>query len=160
MTDRNALAKDLRAVSLAAITFARSLCLAGAVACVGAATALAAEPRSDATIKNKNVEASVLLDDKIKADAALAADCLAEGKKWIDKNAAETTASRKQDPQLFKDGGWTFERKYNTRSVVDGHYVSLVRSDYMDTHAAHPNSDVNTILWDAIQKKRISIRPF
>jgi hypothetical protein len=160
MTDRNALAKDLRAVSLAAITFARSLCLAGAVACVGAATALAAEPRSDATIKNKNVEASVLLDDRIKADAALAADCLAEGKKWIDKNAADAEASRKQDPVMFRNGAWTFERKYTVRSVVDGRYVSIVRDEYMDTGGAHPNSDVDTILWDTAAKKRISIRPF
>ena len=50
---------------------------------------LPAEPKPDAAIKNRNIEASVLLDDKIKADPALAADCLAEGKKWIDKNAAE-----------------------------------------------------------------------
>ena len=44
--------------------------------------------------------------------------------------------------------------------MVDRHYVSIVRTDYMDTGGAHPNSDVNTILWDATEKKRISIRPF
>ena len=142
------------------LTFARRMSLISAAACLALAPAFAADPKPDAAIKNRNVEANVFLDDKIKADPALAADCLAEGKKWIDKNAAETNASRKQDPQLFHDGGWSFERKYDTRSVVDGHYVSIVRSDYMDTHAAHPNSDVNTILWDATQKKRISIRPF
>jgi hypothetical protein len=122
--------------------------------------AFGAEPRPDAAIKTKSVEATVFLDDKIKADPELAADCLAEGKKWIDKNAAEAEASRKQDPVLFRSGGWAFERKYAVRSVVDGHYVSVVRSDYMNTGGAHPNSDVNTILWDATQKKRISIRPF
>jgi hypothetical protein len=134
--------------------------VAAVVCCASLTAAFATAPKPDAAIKNRNVEANVFLDDKIKADPALAADCLAEGKKWIDKNAAETNASRKQDPQLFHDGGWSFERKYDTRSVVDGHYVSIVRSDYMDTQAAHPNSDVNTILWDAAQKKRISIRPF
>ncbi len=135
--------------------------MVGAVACCASlAAALAAEPKPDASIKTKTVEASVFLDERIKADAALAADCLAEGKKWIDKNAAEAEASRKQDPQLFRDGGWTFERKYTNRSVVDGHYVSIVRSDYMDTHGAHPNADVDTILWDAASKKRMSIRPF
>lgn len=30
----------------------------------------------------------------------------------------------------------------------------------MDTNGAHPNSDVNTILWDDSLKKRISIRSF
>jgi hypothetical protein len=121
---------------------------------------LAAEPKPDAAIKNKNVEVTVFLDTKIKADAALAADCLAESKKWIDKNAAEAEASRKQDPVMFRNGAWSFERKYDTRSVVGGQYVSIVRSDYMDSGGAHPNSDVNTVLWDSGAKKRISIRPF
>jgi hypothetical protein len=132
----------------------------GAIACVASLScAHADDPKPDASIKNKTVEANVFLGDKIKADAALAADCLAEGKKWIDKNAAEAEASRKQDPQMFRDGGWSFERKYDIRSMAE-HYVSILRSDYMDTHGAHPNSDIDTILWDATAKKRISIRPF
>ncbi|MFZ2160310.1 MAG: RsiV family protein [Bradyrhizobium sp.] len=143
----------------AAFTFARRIGLA--VACLASlAAAHAAEPKPDASIKTRAVEATVLLADQIKADPALAADCLAEGRKWIEKNAAEAAASRKQEPQLFRDGGWTFERKYSVRSVVGGHYVSIVRFDYMDTRGAHPNSDVNTILWDSAAKKRISIRPF
>jgi hypothetical protein len=145
----------------AAFTFARRTVFIGAVTCLASlAAALAAEPKPDASIKTKNVDASVFLDDKIKADPALSADCLAEGKKWLDKQAADAAASRKQDPQLFRDGGWSFERKYSVRSVVDGHYVSIVRDDYIDTHGAHPNSDVDTILWDSTAKKRISIRPF
>jgi Protein of unknown function (DUF3298) len=121
---------------------------------------LAADPEPDASIKNKIIQATVSLDDKIKADPALAADCLAEGRKWIDKNAADAEASRKQDPVMFRNGAWSFERKYATRSVVGGQYVSIIRSDYVDSGGAHPNSDVNTILWDETAKKRISIRPF
>jgi hypothetical protein len=121
---------------------------------------VAAEPAFDAAIKNKSFEASVLLDDKIKADAALSTDCLAEGRRWINKKAAEAAASRKEDPVLFRGGGWSFERKYIVRSQVDGRYVSIVRSDYMNTGGAHPNSDVDTILWDATAKRRISIRLF
>jgi len=132
----------------------------GVLACLIATAAFAADPKPDAAIKNKNIDASILLDAKIKADPALAADCLAEGRKWMDKNAAEAAASRKQDPVMFRNGAWTFERKYDVRSVVDGHYVSIVRSDYTDTGGAHPNSDVDTILWDATANKRISIRPF
>jgi hypothetical protein len=131
-----------------------------ALACLAAVAAFAAEPKPDAALRNKNVDASVFLDNKIKADRALTADCLAEGKKWIDKNAAEAEAQRREDPVLFQNGAWTFERKYNVRSTVDGHYVSVVRSDYMNTGGAHPNSDLDTILWDATAKKRISIRPF
>jgi len=125
-----------------------------------ALTALAADPKPDATVKTKAIEANVFLDDKVKADPQLAADCLAEGKKWLDKSAADAAGELKQDPQFFKDGGWAFERKYAVRSVVADRYVSIVRDDYMDTHGAHPNTDVNTILWDQSDKKRISIRPF
>lgn len=122
--------------------------------------ALAAEPKPDFTIKTKSIDTNVSLDAKIKADAALAADCLTEGKAWAAKNSADADKERKQDPQMFRNGAWSMERKYETRSVVDGHYVSIVRSDYMDTGGAHPNSDVNTILWDSTASKRISIRPF
>ena len=142
------------------LTFARRTALIGALACLATAAAFAAEPKPDAAVKNRNIEASVLLDDKIKADPALAADCLAEGRKWMDKNAAEAEASRKQDPMMFRNGAWTLDRNYSVRSVVDGHYVSVIRADYMDTGGAHPNSDVNTILWDSAASKRISIRPF
>lgn len=135
-----------------------SVALALGATCVF--SALAADPKPDAVIKNRNIEARIFLDDRIKADAALAADCLTEGKKWLDKNAAEAAASRKQDPQFFRDGGWDFERKYTIRSVVTDRYVSVLRNDYMDTHGAHPNSDVNTILWDRTANKRIAIRPF
>src|SRR5262245_54362854 len=81
-------------------------------------SALAAEPKPDATIKTKAIEANVFLDDRIKADPKLAANSLAEGKKWLDKNAADAAGELKQDPQFFKDGGWAFERKYAVRSVV------------------------------------------
>jgi hypothetical protein len=124
------------------------------------APSLAADPKPDATIKTRAIEANVFLEDKIKADPALAAFCLADGRKWLDKNAADAAREMKQDPQFFKDGGWSFERKFSIRSDVANRYVSIVRDDYMDTHGAHPNTDVNTILWDKAENKPISIRPF
>jgi uncharacterized protein DUF3298 len=138
--------------------FVSFACLGASLACFASLAALAAEPKPDAAIKTKKVEVSVFLDGKIKADPALAADCLAEGKAWAAKNRVD--AGKEQDPIMFRDGAWSFERQYTTRSVVGEHYVSIIRSDYMDTHGAHPNSDVNTILWDTTQKKHISIRPF
>jgi uncharacterized protein YndB with AHSA1/START domain len=142
--------------------FCRFACGIFSIAAIAllAPSAFAADPKPDATVKTKAIEASVFLDAEIKADPALAADCLAEGNAWMEKNAADAAVELKQDPQFFHDGGWTFERKYSVRSVVADRYVSLVRDDYMDTHGAHPNTDVNTILWDTSDKKRISIRPF
>jgi hypothetical protein len=147
--------------SIAFVTLARRLGFAGAIACAAALSpALAAEPKPDFSIKTKWVEASVTLDAKIKADPALAANCLAEGKAWVVKNRADADKERKQEPELFRNGPWTMERKYETRSVVDGRYVSIVRADYEYTGGAHPNSSSDTILWDRSAGKRISIRPF
>jgi hypothetical protein len=146
-------------VRIASSRFAYGIFLVAAVALLAPLTH-AADPKPDVTVKTKAIEASVFLDAKIKSDPSLAADCLAEGKTWMDKNAADAATELKQDPQFFHDGGWTFERKYSVRSVVADRYVSVVRDDYMDTHGAHPNTDVNTILWDTADKKRISIRPF
>lgn len=145
------------------MSFASIILRALAVASVCSALlapAHAADSKPAAVVKTKSIEARVFLDERIKADPALAADCLAEGRKWLDKTAAEAAAARKQDPQFFKDGGWEFERKYELRSVAADRYVSVLRNDYMNTRGAHPNSDVNTILWDKAAGKRISIRPF
>ncbi|TAH69265.1 MAG: DUF3298 domain-containing protein [Rhodopseudomonas palustris] len=120
----------------------------------------AGDPKPDFQIVSKSIEASVLLGAPIKADAALAADCLAEGRKWAEKYRAEADAARKEMPDAFRDGGWTVERKYDQRSLVAERYVSIVRSDYTNTGGAHPNSDLDTIVWDRSAGKRISIRPF
>jgi Protein of unknown function (DUF3298) len=156
--DFETLARDLRART-PAIRLRAILLVAPAVLAL-CGPARAAEPKPDFAISNKAVDASVTLDAAIKADPVLAANCLAEGKKWAEKNRAEAEASRKEDSELFRNGGWSFERKYDTRSVVSGRYVSIVRSDYTNSGGAHPNSDVDTILWDRNAKRRISIRPF
>jgi Protein of unknown function (DUF3298) len=144
----------------AKIQFACATFVLGAALSLGSLALAADDPKPDASIKTKAIEASVSLDAKVKADPALAADCLAEGKKWMDKSAADAASEMKQDPQFFKDGGWEFGRNYAVRSVVGDRYVSIVRDDYTDTHGAHPNRDVNTILWDKAEGRRISIRPF
>lgn len=142
-------------------TFVHHLHFAGALAfLLWPSAIIAADQKPDATIKNASIEASVYLDGKIKSDAALSADCLAEGRKWIEKNAEDAAAARKEDPQSFQDGRWSVSRNYAVSSDVVDRYVSVVRSDEMDTLGAHPNTDVDTILWDKSSKKRISIRPF
>ena len=67
--------------------------------------ALAADPKPDAGIKTKAIEADVFLDDKIKADPALAADCLAEGKKWLDKNAGIAQIPVKEAMKIIAEKG-------------------------------------------------------
>jgi hypothetical protein len=120
----------------------------------------AQDQKPDFQIVSKSIEASVLLGAPIKADAALAADCLAEGRKWAETYRREADLARKEMPDAFKDSGWTVERKYEQRSLVAERYVSIVRSDYTNTGGAHPNAGIDTILWDRSAGKRISIRPF
>lgn len=122
--------------------------------------AIAADPKPDFAIKTKAIETSVSLDATIKAEPALAANCLAEGKRWAEKNRADAGKQRKEDPALFRNGPWTMDRTYQTRSVVDGRYVSIIRGDYEYSGGAHPNRGADTILWDRSTAKRISIRPF
>ena len=138
----------------------RTAVLAGTVAWTAAPGVTRAEPKPDFAFKTKALEASVMLDAKIKADRALAANCLAEGKKWAETNRADADKERESNPELFHSGPWTMERSYEMRSAVDGRYVSIVRADYENTGGAHPNSTSDTILWDKSAGKRISIRPF
>jgi hypothetical protein len=123
------------------------------------APAFAAEPKPDFTIKTKWLEATVILDAKIKADPALSANCLAEGKAWAAKNRADADKERKKYPGPFGNP-WSYQRKYDVRAVAGDRYVSIVRGDYEYTGGAHPNSSSNTILWNKSLGKRIIIRPF
>ncbi len=129
--------------------------------CVAPALAAAPKPAPDVAVTTKYIDASVSLDAAIKRNGALAANLLAEGKRWIAKNRAEAAAEFKTAPELFRDGrAWAFERSYSQTTIVDGRYISVVRTDYVYTGGAHPNTDINTILWDDGAKKRISVRPF
>ncbi|HVV40236.1 MAG TPA: RsiV family protein [Nitrobacter sp.] len=133
--------------------------IAGLVVGLSGLPALAA-PNPDFVLKTKTVDVSIILDTKIKADPALAADCLADGKHYAEKRRQEADADRRSGPNMFPSDGYTYERRFTVRSVVAGRYVSVVRDDYMNTHGAHPNTDVNTIIWDRRARERISIRPF
>lgn len=140
---------------------AKPLTVALVLGCLFVVPALTAEPKPDFAIKTKYVDASVSLDAAIRSDAPLAENLLAEGKRWMEKNRAEAAKEFKASPEPFRDGrAWTFERSYSQTSKVDARYVSIVRTEYVYTGGAHPNTDIDTILWDAEAKKQISVRPF
>jgi hypothetical protein len=112
------------------------------------------------SIKTKAIEASVSIDDKLKAYPGLADNLLAEGRREVEKWRASADKDRKDAPDDFADGRrYSFERSYTQRSAI-GRYVSVERGDYLNAFGAHPNSETNTILWDANAKKRVSIRRF
>lgn len=111
-------------------------------------------------IATKSIDASVSIDDALKAYPGLADNLIAEGRREMAKWRVSADEDRKNAPDAFANGQrYNYTRSYNRRSVI-GRYVSIVRDDYYDSHGAHPNSETNTILWDATARKRISIRPF
>lgn len=118
-----------------------------------------ADTKPQISLERKYLEISVVVDNALKPFAALFANCLAEGKTWADKANADATAQRRADPELFRDLQWSYDRVYDLRSVI-GRYVSIVRSDSTFEGGAHPNQEIDTILWDTVARKRISIRPF
>jgi len=136
-----------------------------ALAAFVVALQILASPRSFAdtkpqiSLEKKYLEVSVVVDNALKPFAGLFANCLAEGKTWADKAAADATAQRRADPESFRGLQWSYDRVYDLRSVI-GRYVSIVRSDSTFEGGAHPNQEIDTILWDAMAQKRISIRPF
>ena len=126
-----------------------------------ASLAHAAPPKPVISTKTKAVEISVAFDDTIKVRTELAANILGEGKRWAERERREADREWQNSPELFRGGQrWTLERDYAVVSVVADRYVSILRTDYTYTGGAHPNTTLETVLWDEQAKKRISIRPF
>jgi hypothetical protein len=126
-----------------------------------ASLAHAAPPKPVISTKTKAVEISVAFDDTIKVRTELAASILGEGKRWAERERREADREWQNSPELFRGGQrWTLERDYAVVSVVADRYVSILRTDYTYTGGAHPNTTLETVLWDEQTKKRISIRPF
>jgi hypothetical protein len=110
--------------------------------------------------ETKAVTTKLTVDNAFKATPGLFDNLAAEGKTWIDKGKREAEAEFRKDPSFFANGRvWSFDRNYKLLSSV-GPYISVLRTDFSFTGGAHPNTDVDTILWDSATKKRISVRPF
>jgi hypothetical protein len=142
---------DSRAWFRAALT-AAALCLP--------VLAHADDTKSSLSIKTKSIEASVSISNDLKAFPGLYDNLLAEGRRQMEKWRVSADKDRKDAPDAFANGSrYSYKRSYTQRSAI-GRYVSVERGDYLNSHGAHPNSETDTILWDANAKKRVSIRPF
>ena len=127
------------------------------IACAAVAQA---ETKPQISISTKAVEVTVTVDPALRKFAGLFEDSLGEGRSWAERNRAEAAKAQRDEPAFFREGRrWTFERSYELRSVV-GRFVSVLRDDGTFTGGAHPNSYLNTILWDSDARRRMNIRPF
>jgi len=134
-----------------AIVVAAALCVPGLVH--------ADDEKPVAAIKTRAIEASVSIDEALKAYPGLYDTLLAEGRRGLAKWRVEADKDRKESPDLFRDGRrYTHDRAYTQRSAI-GRYISVLRTDYFDGMGAHPNMVLDTILWDVQAKKPVSIRP-
>ncbi len=139
----------------------RTIRLLSAIALM--ALAAAAAPTAAETLvtgETKAVITKLSVDDAFKATPGLFGDLAAEGRAWIDKNKRAADQEFRDNPGFFADGRmWSFDRNYKLLSAV-GPYTSVLRLDYSFMGGAHPNTDVDTILWDSATQKRVSVRPF
>ncbi|MPZ37841.1 MAG: DUF3298 domain-containing protein [Rhizobiales bacterium] len=140
----------------------RNAVLLATLVVVGAANSVHAETKTkpQVSISTKAVEVTLTVDPALRKFPRLFESSLAEGRRWAERNRAEAAKAMRDEPEFFRSGRrWTFERSYTLRSVV-GRYVSVVRHDGTNTGGAHPNSYVDTILWDRNTRRRVSVRPF
>jgi hypothetical protein len=134
--------------------------LPAACAAIALALAARAETRPQVEIKTKVTTFTVTVEPELRKYPGLFEDSLAEGKRRVERNRAEAAKEIRSRPGWFTEGrGWAFETSYVLRSAV-GRYVSVVRSDYSYSGGAHPNTYIDTILWDGDARKRTNIRPF
>jgi len=142
------------------------------LACAALAVALCAQAFADEGEDNGNdkpaykfrgghINVSVSIDETLRKYDGLYDNLLAEGKRDAAKWNTQAEQDAKKYKDLYRDGHRDdYERGYSERSLILDRYVSIIRGDYVDGHGAHPNHSTDTILWDAQEKKRISIRPF
>jgi hypothetical protein len=135
------------------------------VAAIVAVPAIAQQndEKSAIELKTRAAEITVTIGHDLKVYPGLEADLLAEGRKYAASKRAEAEHEYKADPSWFKENGgrrWTYDLVYSFRSNVADRYISVVQDDGTFTGGAHRNTAMNTILWDAEAKKRISVRPF
>jgi hypothetical protein len=111
------------------------------------------------SIDRSYVKISLTVDLKLNRLAELFKNCFAEGKAWAIQKNSDATAEWRDNPNAFRDLQWFYDRDYELRSVVD-RYISVVRGDEWFDSGAHPNQHIDTILWNDVTRKRVSIRPF
>ncbi|MCK9909180.1 RsiV family protein [Microbacteriaceae bacterium K1510] len=127
---------------------------------LAAAAPDAEKAKPAASIDTKTIEASIIIEDALKAYPGLYDNLLAEGRREMAKWRTQADKDRKEMPDIFRESRrYSFERTYSERSAIT-RYVSVERVDYMDGLGAHPNHNTDVILWDSEAKKRVSIRPF
>ena len=115
---------------------------------------LGQEEKPAISVKTKYLEIDVSIEKALHAYPQLYAALLIDAKEYAAGNQKEAQASWKSDPHLFRSHPWTFDRSYRLR-VVAPPFVSVLVDSGEYTGGAHPNSLLDTLLWDSRSNKRV-----
>lgn len=109
------------------------------------------------SVKTKYVEIEVNIEKELRTYPQLYSTLLADAKKYAADNQKEALAAWKADPASFRGQPWTFDRSYRLRVAVSP-YVSILIDSGEYTGGAHPNSLLNTLLWDSGTNRRAEMK--
>lgn len=127
---------------------------------VATTNVFAAEPKPVIASETRAIEAKIIIDPALKDQKALYDRLLAAGKRAYDTARKEAQSDLKSSPEDFTDGRkHYYARSYLIRSAI-GPYISILDREETFTGGAHPNSGVDTLLWDKQAGRMMNIKPF
>ena len=130
-----------------------------AALCFASPFARGEEEKPALSIKTKYIEIEVVIESALRAYPKLYQTLITEAKKDAEVNRKEAFESWKTDPALFREMRWTFDRNYRLR-VAALPYVSVLIDTGTFTGGAHPNTLLETLLWDTRVDRRIEAESF
>jgi hypothetical protein len=119
--------------------------------------ALGEDEKPVLSFKAPYVEIEVSIARELRAYPQFYATLLADAKKYVDQNRKEAHDAWQADRPSFRDHPWTFDRGYRLRAAA-GPYVSVLIDSGEYTGGAHPNSVLDTLLWDGGSNRRIGMQ--
>ncbi|MBS0248108.1 MAG: DUF3298 domain-containing protein [Proteobacteria bacterium] len=126
-----------------------------------AASAVAADKAKPiASVNDKTIEASVVIDPALKVYPELYERLVASGKREYDKARAGAAAEFKSTSEMFSDGRKFFYKRTDRLRSAIAPYISIVRGDDTYEGGAHPNHVVDTLLWNEQTRRFMNIKPF
>jgi hypothetical protein len=143
--------------SVVAISRVGFLALAAACCFLWSSLARSEEEKPVLSVKTPYVEIEVSIAKELRAHPQLYSTLLADAKKYVEQNRKEAHAAWQADRPSFRDHPWTFDRSYRLR-VAAGPYVSVLIDSGEYTGGAHPNSVVDTLLWDGGPNRRADMQ--
>jgi hypothetical protein len=143
--------------SVIAISRVGFLALAAALGFLMSSFARGEEEKPALSIKAPYVEIEVSIAKELRVYPLLYSMLLADAKKYVEKNRKEAHAAWQADRPSFRDHPWTFDRSYRLR-VAANPYVSVLIDSGEYTGGAHPNSVIDTLLWDSGPNRRADMQ--